>query len=147
MPTTTARSIAPKLRNESNPLAAAIRRLRLHLLAEHASRRRARRTEVADGSSHTSLAAKRAAAATSARRGGITDDAAKAQMAGRRIDRLRHARGRPVASAIIGRAQVRAALHHTTRNLHLRIAGIDAAFGAAATGVLQRAATVLLDAR
>src|SRR5688572_27966853 len=49
MPTTTARSIAPKLRNESNPLAAAIRRLWLHLLAVHASRRRARRTEAADG--------------------------------------------------------------------------------------------------
>src|ERR1044071_440909 len=38
-------------------------------------------------------------------------DAAKAQVARRCVDRLRHARRRPVAPAIVRRAQVRSAFH------------------------------------
>src|SRR5207248_9213145 len=40
------------------------------------------------------------------------DEAAKTNVTGRGIDRLALARRRPVAQAIIGRAEVRAAFHH-----------------------------------
>src|SRR6185436_15900336 len=49
-------------------------------------------------------------------RGRLADHAAKAEVAGRRVDRLRHARGRPVAAAIVRRAQERTALHHLARD-------------------------------
>jgi hypothetical protein len=44
------------------------------------------------------------------------DDAAKADVGGRGVDGLRLARGGPVAQAVVGRAQVRAALDHAARD-------------------------------
>src|SRR4029077_16218581 len=41
-----------------------------------------------------------------------SEDAAKADVAGRGVDRLALARCRPVAQAVVGRAQVRTAFHH-----------------------------------
>ena len=53
-------------------------------------------------------------------------DTPKPQMTGRGIDGLRHARGRPVAPAVIRRAEIRPALHHLARNLDVRRVGIVA---------------------
>ena len=50
-------------------------------------------------------------------------DAAEADVAGRRVDRLELARGRPVAQAVVRRAQVRAALDHPARDVLARRAG------------------------
>ena len=43
------------------------------------------------------------------------DDAAKADVAGRGVDRLALPRRRPVAEAVVGRAEMRAALDHLAR--------------------------------
>ena len=66
-------------------------------------------------------------------------DAAEAQVARGRVDGLRHARGGPVAAAIVRRAQVRAALHDLARNLD-RLARIEAVFELAASGIARGAA-------
>src|SRR5262245_11524350 len=81
----------------------------------------------------------------STNRGG-TNDAAKAEMAHRRLDRLRRAGSRPVTMAIVRRAQMRAALDdhprellpraaHVVAGVGRRHARIDARPGRAATGV------------
>ena len=48
------------------------------------------------------------------------------EVAGRGVDRLRHPGRRPVAAAVVRRAQVRAALHHPARDAG-RVARVDAA--------------------
>src|SRR5271155_498571 len=63
----------------------------------------------------------------------IADDAAKADMARRGVDWFGVTRGRTIAAAIVGRAQMRAALEHLARYLYLGLAGIVArGFGPAA---------------
>lgn len=69
-----------------------------------------------------------------------TNDAAEAEMAGGGIDRLCHARRRPVAAAIIRRAQIRAALHHFARYFDVRRGGIIALVMLCASGVKAGAA-------
>src|SRR5262245_5991849 len=56
----------------------------------------------------------------------LSNDAAKAQMAGRGIDGLGHARCRTVAPAIIRRAQVRPAFHYFARDFDAGHVGIIA---------------------
>lgn len=73
----------------------------------------------------------------------VPDNAAEPDMAGRRIDRLRMARGRPVAAAIVRCAEVRAALEHLAGNPDLRLAGIVALVFPAAAGVLRNATGLL----
>src|SRR5262249_55115358 len=55
-------------------------------------------------------------------------DAAKTNVASRSIDRLRLARRRPVAQAIVGRAQVRAAFHHPASGVSAALARHTAGF-------------------
>src|SRR5580698_9322006 len=69
-----------------------------------------------------------------------THDQAKAQMAGRRVDRLGHTRGWAIAPAIIGRAEIRTALHHLARDAHAGHARI-VAFVAQASARVLRAGT------
>src|SRR5262245_2241393 len=57
--------------------------------------------------------------------GGIAHDAADAEVAGRGVDGLRHARRRAIAPAVVGRAQVRAALHDPARDVHVGRAWIE----------------------
>src|SRR5262249_95578 len=52
-----------------------------------------------------------------------THDAAKADVAGRSVDRLALARRRPVAQAVVGRAEMRTALHHTASDVTAGRAG------------------------
>ena len=47
-------------------------------------------------------------------------------MTGRRVDRFREARGRSVPTAVVGRAEMRAALDHLAWNPDLRLTGIVA---------------------
>src|SRR5205823_199175 len=54
------------------------------------------------------------------------NDAPESDMARRRVDRLRYARGRPVAVAIIRRTQIGAALQDFPRDFDLRLPGIVA---------------------
>src|SRR5262245_37265648 len=71
----------------------------------------------------------------------FTHDAAEAEVAGRGVHVLRHARRGAVALAVVRRAQVRAAFHDFARDaLALRGAGIDAVFARAAARVGDRAA-------
>src|SRR6516164_2858768 len=66
-------------------------------------------------------------------RRGLTNDAAKADMARRGVDRLRMTGGRAVTAAIIRRAEVRAAFQHFARNPDCGLAGVIARiFGSAA---------------
>src|SRR5688500_14896476 len=44
--------------------------------------------------------------------------AAKTEVAGRCVDGLRHARGRSIATTVVGGAQERSALHHLARDAH-----------------------------
>src|SRR5262249_10608887 len=67
-------------------------------------------------------------------------DAAKADVACRGVDRLRVARRRPVAAAVIGRAQIGAALEHLARNLDVRLARVAALHLAATARILRDAA-------
>ena len=53
------------------------------------------------------------------------DDAAEPQVGGCRVDRLGHPGGRAVPPAVVGGAQVRAALHHPSRDRG-GVAGVDA---------------------
>src|SRR6476620_867085 len=67
-------------------------------------------------------------------------DAAEAEMAGRRVDRFRVARGRPIAAAVVGRTEVRAPLDHLAWNPDLRLAGIVAVALLGSTRIVRRAA-------
>ena len=58
--------------------------------------------------------------------GRYPQDTAKTQMASRSVNRLRHARRRAVTTAIVRRAQIRAALHHLARNFNVRRGRIEA---------------------
>jgi hypothetical protein len=78
-----------------------------------------------------------------------SDDAAKTEMARRGIDRLRHARSRSIAPAIIRRAKIRPALHYFARDSYRRRGRIVTLVALAAHRVEARAArmgsfTVLL---
>ena len=53
-------------------------------------------------------------------------DAPEADVTGRGVDRLREPRGRPVAPAVVRRAQVRSALEHLAGDSYLRLARIVA---------------------
>ena len=68
------------------------------------------------------------------------NDAAEADVARRGIDRLRVTRRRTVAAAVVGRAQMRAALQDPARDPRFRLAGIVALILAAAARVLGDAA-------
>src|SRR5215218_9496219 len=68
------------------------------------------------------------------------DDAAEADVARRRIHRLRMARGGAVAAAVARRAQVRAALDHLARDPDLRLARVVATGLAPTARVLRDAA-------
>src|SRR5688572_17565808 len=72
--------------------------------------------------------------------GPLPDDATEANVARRRVDRLRVARGRPIAAAVAWRAEVRAALDDLARDLDRRLARVVAAGLAAAARVLGNAA-------
>src|SRR5215469_2626773 len=69
-----------------------------------------------------------------------TDNAAKADMAGRGVDRVCVPRRRAVAPAVIRRAQMRAALQHLARNRNVGLARVVACFPVAALRVLRDAA-------
>src|SRR5689334_21646953 len=56
----------------------------------------------------------------------ISNDASEADVAGRSIDRLGVARCRPVATAVIGRAKMRASLQDFPWDPDVRLAGIEA---------------------
>src|SRR6266508_3239971 len=62
-------------------------------------------------------------------------------MGGSGVDRLCHTSGRAVAAAVVGRAQVRAALHHLAGDRG-DVAGITALFPLAAARVRRRAAAM-----
>src|SRR5215208_644275 len=66
------------------------------------------------------------------------EHAAEPQVGGSGVDRLSHAGGRPVAAAVVGRAQVRAPLHHPAGNRG-DITGIMAPLPLAAAWVGRRA--------
>src|SRR5215469_3945200 len=70
----------------------------------------------------------------------VPDDAAEADVAGGGIDGLGVARRRTVAAAVIGRAQVRAALEHLARDADVRLAAVVAALLRRAVRILRRAA-------
>src|SRR5262245_21905459 len=58
--------------------------------------------------------------------------AAEASVAGRGVERLGHARGRPVAPAVVRRAQERAAFHHLAPYAYVGLLRIVAALALAA---------------
>src|SRR5947209_8563738 len=57
----------------------------------------------------------------------MPDDATEADMAHARVDGLRMARRRTVAPAVVGRAEVGAALDHLARNAAYRIPRVETA--------------------
>src|SRR5215831_7346344 len=59
---------------------------------------------------------------------GCPHDAAKTNVASRSVDRLTLARRRPVAQAVVGRAQVRAAFHHPASGVSAGLARHTAGF-------------------
>ena len=61
-------------------------------------------------------------------------------MTGRRVDRFREARGRPVAPAVVGRAEMRAALDHLAGNPDRRLARIVAVAFLGPARIVRRAA-------
>src|SRR5690349_21204596 len=65
-----------------------------------------------------------------------SDDAAKSDMAGRRIDRLGMACGGAIAPAVVGRAEVRAALQDLAGNFDRGLAGVVAALHRRAARIL-----------
>src|SRR5262245_5731386 len=81
-----------------------------------------------------------AALSHSATAGPGAKDAAKAQMAGGCVDGLRHACRRPVTAAVIGRAQIGAALHHLAGDPDVRLAGVEAVLAPCPARILHRAA-------
>ncbi len=56
------------------------------------------------------------------------------------VDRLRHACGRAVAAAVVRRAEMRAALGHLARDLHVGLARVEALFARRAAWVSRSAA-------
>src|SRR5215471_10584521 len=70
----------------------------------------------------------------------LPDDAAEADVAGGGVDGLGVARRRTVAAAVIGRAQVRAALQYLARDADVRLAAVVAAFLRRPARILRRAA-------
>src|SRR4029079_621284 len=71
---------------------------------------------------------------------GFSSDASKAEMACGGIDRLRMARCRPVTSAVVRRAQMRAAFDDLPWDLHICRSGIEAVGLGAAARILRNAA-------
>src|SRR3712207_2400952 len=63
------------------------------------------------------------------------DDTAKSRAACSGLERLRTARGRPVALAVVRRAQKGASLRHFARKAHIGYLGIVAQLALAAAGV------------
>src|SRR6478735_11801537 len=74
------------------------------------------------------------------RRGAPPDDAPESDMAGRSIDRLGMTRRRPISTAVIRCAQMRAALEHLARNPDLRITRVVARRLGSAARVFRNAA-------
>src|SRR5216683_1726662 len=70
----------------------------------------------------------------------VFDDAAEADMAGRGVDRLGMARRGPIAPAIVGRAEVRAAFQHFARDAHGKLARVVARFHRSTARILRHAA-------
>src|SRR5439155_18142564 len=70
----------------------------------------------------------------------LTSNPAKADMAGRGVDRLGMAGGRPVAPAVIRRTEMRATLQDLARDPDLRLAGVVAHLLTPAARVLRDAA-------
>src|SRR5882762_1056547 len=68
------------------------------------------------------------------------DDASEPNVTGGRIDRLRVSCGRPIAAAIVRRAQMRAAFQNFPWDAYLRQAGIEAFVLASAARILRNAA-------
>src|ERR1700721_3607370 len=66
----------------------------------------------------------------------FAEDAAEAQVGGGGVDRLALAGGRAVAEAVVGGAQVGAALDDAARDVRAGLAGDEAAFGRGGPGVL-----------
>src|SRR5215831_7848281 len=62
-------------------------------------------------------------------------DTAKAEVTCRRVDPLRHPRGRPITSAVVRRAEVRPTLHDPARDLHAGRARVDARVALAAARI------------
>src|SRR5262245_33501266 len=81
-----------------------------------------------------------AASRSSAR---FAHDAAEAEMARRRVDALRHARGRAIAPTVVRRAEIRTALHDLARDFHAGCTRVVARLLGAAARVRHRAARVL----
>src|SRR5262245_8353969 len=75
---------------------------------------------------------------------GLPYDATKADVACRRIDRLRMPGRRPVAAAVVRRAQVRAALEHLPWNPDLRLARVVALLLARPARISRRATGLAL---
>src|SRR5262245_11193806 len=71
------------------------------------------------------------------------DHAAKSQMAGRCIDRLRHARRRAIALAVVRRTEIRSALHDPSGNADLRGARVVTSLRVTAAGIVQGTAGLL----
>src|SRR5690242_14527050 len=71
-----------------------------------------------------------------------TDDAAKADVARRRVDRLRGARRWSVAAAIVLRTEERSALQHLARNVRRGRTAVDAALARAAARIARVAAII-----
>ena len=88
-------------------------------------------------------AAMAAARSTGRRADGRPDDAPEPDVAGRCVHRLALPGGRAVAVAVVGRAQVRAALGHASRDRLARLADLVAAVGGEHPWVPGRAARVL----
>src|SRR5471032_11012 len=70
----------------------------------------------------------------------LTDDAAKADVASRGIDRLGMTRPWTIAATIVSSAEMRAALEHLARNAHRGMAWIEAPITGAAARILRHAA-------
>src|SRR5262245_17374908 len=70
-------------------------------------------------------------------------DAAEAEMACRRVDRLRHARRGTIATAIIRRAEIGSALGYAPRNRNVGQTRIEAVLECAAARIVDRAARAL----
>src|SRR5262249_26442992 len=70
----------------------------------------------------------------------FSDDTPKSEMARGRIDRLRMARGRAIAAAVVWRAQMRAAFDDLAGDLDVGLAGVVAPLLASPARVLRHAA-------
>ena len=71
------------------------------------------------------------------------DDAAEAEMAGRGVDRLRHARRGTIAPAVVRRAEIRSALGHAPRDRTSGRHGSKLFSSAPPRGIVDRAAGAL----